>query len=149
MKEDVRKISMVKIILRIERQAHKTTFNLLFAQILFASHSSFVCSVRFSFSHLHSFLHILSEDPLCWNWTFIIFSCFVLCAIIVERRHQVNEITESNEVCVFFYSFIIIASTSSKLCIVHISKWYFSFVIFFYPNRMLCGWQIRIIMAFN
>lgn len=135
MKEDVRKISMVKIILRIERQAHKTTFNLLFASIyifscfrwcwccccccLFCLFFFFTNIICFSFLiHMFglilllplTFVSIFSEDHLCWNWTFIIFSCFVLCAIIVERRHQVTEITESNEVCVsflFFYYYCI------------------------------------------
>lgn len=108
MMEDVRKTSMVKIILKVERQAHKTTFsNLLFASIYIFSCFSCCCCryllfsvlftniICFSFLiHVFSsilllplpFVSIRSGDPLCWNWTFIMFSCFMLCAIIVERR---------------------------------------------------------------
>lgn len=158
----------------------KLQFNSLFASIFFSvdlAAAVVVAYFVFSFLHKHyclfliphayiwfdsrsPFVSIGSGDPLCWNGTFIMFSCFVLCAIIVQRRYQLNEITDSNMkymsivgflslwYCIKCYTTLIQPAQNCTMCIYRNGMFICNKM---YKNRMLCGWKIRIIiiMAFN
>lgn len=152
MKKDVRTLSMVKIIMRVERQAHKTTFNLLFASIyIFSCFSCCCCCCLFYFLFLykyylllipHSYVRFDSPSPtsICFYSIGRLFMLelnlyyvFLFCVMRNIRRTTIsskwNHRVEWNISVLFFFlllhQMIYSHRTSLKFSIVHILKWNF------------------------